>query len=357
MAHVHHRAFAADRNGALIAAIDGAELLVWSGAELQPIWKRFADVAWVDVGVSEDAVWTLDLDGVVQQRRRADGELLHTWPLLRGAGARISVLGRRVAAASADEVAWIVEGEAKARVEVAGCRALAWSADGTKLAIAEAVGALTVVDTVSATALGRVTVGGPPADVDWCLDGYWYVTVGRRMRPVRADGGAVAPPRATRAEQVRMVTDVAEGGLLAMLVGPRDVEFTTLDLSVALGAVSVGRDIVGIAAGPRGEVYLGLMHGDVQRVDLYTGSSDAALPHDGRARVLWPSDVRIDTALVRGQLVRRRVGSAAIATALNPDLPALSVWWTAAAWMFGGAFVLIVCTLMFWGILRYRGVW
>ena len=356
MAAVHYRAFAADRDGTLLAAIDGAELLVWTGAELQPVWKRFANVAWTDVGVSGDAVWTVDLDGAIEERRRADGELMHRYVVLSGAGARIAVLGRRVAVASAAEVVWIVDGVAVGKVELAKVAALAWSADGQRIAAAEADGAVTVIDALKVEVLGRISVGGPPTDVDWCADGYWYVTVGRRLRPVRADGGMVAPPRAARGETIRSVVDVADGGLLALLVGPREVEITTLDLSVALGRIAVGRDIIGIAGGPQGRIYLGLQYGDIQRVDLYTGSSDAALPHEGRARVLWPSDVRIESAQVRGQLVRRRVGGGAIAIARNPDLPALSTWWRVVGWVVGGLFALLLSVLLFWGVMRYRGV-
>lgn len=356
MASVTWRAFAADRDGTLLAALDGPELLVWGGADLQPMWKQFASVSWVDVAVDAGAVWTLDLDGVVEQRRRADGELQRRTPLVKGPGVRLALRGVRIAACSAREVVWIIDEQSQGRVMVDDVVALSWSADGHLLAAAEAAGAVTIIDTEIGEVVGRVSVGGPPVDVDWCVDGYWNVSVGRRLRPVRIDGGKVAPPRTVRADTIRQVTEVAEGGLLALLVGPRQVEIATLDLTRMLGTITVGRDIVGIAGGGQAWLFLGLEHGDLERVDLFTGSDAAAVPHEGRARVMWPSDVRIDTTSLRGVLVHRRVGDAPIAEQLDPDAPPESPWWVAVAWFFGGLMVFLVAAVVVAAILRMNGI-
>lgn len=356
MAAVTWRAFAADRDGTLLAALDGPELLVWGGVDLQPVWKQFASVSWVDVAVDMGAVWTLDLDGVIEQRRRADGELQRRTPMVKGPGVRLAIRAGRIAACSPHEVAWIIDDQHHGRVGLSDVVALSWSGDGHLLAAAESTGAVTVIDTETAEVLGRVAVGGSPVDVDWCVDGYWNVSTGRRLRPVRIDGARVAPPRTVRAETIRQVTEVAEGGLLALLVGPRQVEVATLDLSRMLGSITVGRDIVGIAGGGPSWLFLGLEHGDVERVDLFSGSDAAALPHEGRARVMWGSDVRIDTAGLRGVLVHRRVGDAPIAQQLDPDAPPQSPWWMALAWFFGGLMVLLVAGVVVYAILRMNNI-
>jgi hypothetical protein len=133
------------------------------------------------------------------------------------------------------------------------------------------------------------------------------------------------------------------------LVGP--------DGDVALGGVTVGRAVSGVATGGRGVLFIGLDHGEVQRVDLLSGQAIASAPHEGRARVPWASDVRVDQGRLRGLLARRQAGRAELAVQLDPDVVEDELsWWTVALWASAALAVVVLALGIAWWILRGRGL-
>lgn len=347
---------AADPSGRLIVALEGAELLAWSGEGMEPAWQTLGDGLYADVAVGEGEVWALGADGSVEQRRPADGALVHRVRPEVGAGRRLA-LGHGVLIVVGDDgVAWLRRGTPEGRVALRGVTAAAVGDGGTRALLLDEEGTATVVDLAARVATGRVTAGGPPVDGGWLSDGYWRLAVGRRLRPLRADGAAVAAAAPALEQAPLRIVPVLDGAALAVLVDRRRVQLVSPDGAVGYGTVTFGRDVTGLAALHHGGLIFGLQHGDVHRLDLLRGSGQPGRSHEGRARVAWAVDVRVDEARLRGLVANRAAGGQPLAVYVPPMQGSSDSRWAWVAAGIGTLIAVLIAALITWWIVRsYAG--
>jgi hypothetical protein len=144
------------------------------------------------------------------------------------------------------------------------------------------------------------------------------------------------------------------GLLAAIQVSAQRVVLASVDTGLMVGELSLGRDIVGMSGGPRGALWIGLRHGDVQRVGLLLGERAVGGSHEGRAQVPWPIEVKVDAARLRGMLARHQAGGAALSEYVPPPEPTSSVKWT--AWRVAGLVLAGVLTAVAtWWLLHRMG--
>jgi hypothetical protein len=312
------QAFSVGPDGRLAASVDGAEVLAWSGDDLRPLWKDLGDAVFAGVAIDSQAVWLIDQEGTLQRRRREDGEVLHQRQVLTGRPVAIAAVDGHVLVVGEQVVHYLIGTELRAIVTLAGVVAVAISADARWAALAEGGGALTVLDLSVPGPCGRLEVGGRPSSVVWSREGFWLVAVGHRLRPVRADGRQIAAPRGCTSAPVDQLTLSAQGVIAAVRMGPNEVALLHVEDARATGTIKLGREIVGVAGGPHGLLWLGLRHGDLQRFDLLSGETTLAGSHAGRARVAFATDVRFDPADVRGMLARHLAGGEPLSVYVPP---------------------------------------
>jgi hypothetical protein len=70
--------FAYDRGGNLIVIGDGSEVLVHSGADESPLWRKTLDAPLAGVGATSDTVITLDANGQLRLWSGKTGEPIDT---------------------------------------------------------------------------------------------------------------------------------------------------------------------------------------------------------------------------------------------------------------------------------------
>jgi hypothetical protein len=312
------QAFSVAADGRVVASVDGSEVLAWSGEELLPLWKDLGDAVFVAVAVDARGVWLLDEEGMLQQRRLEDGALVNGHKVLDGPGVALAAGDGHLIVAGKEVVLYLRGVDLCARIPLAGVVAVAVSHDGRRAALAESAGAVTVLDLTVPKVIGRIEVGGRPSAVCWSREGYWLVAVGHRLRPLRADGQQVAPPRGCTEAPVDELVLAVHGVISAVRCGPHRIDLLATEGGTRCGSIKVGREIVGIAGGPHGALWVGLRHGDVQRFDLLSGVVSLSHSHPGRARVPWPVDTELDPAQVRGLLARHLAGGQPLSEYVPP---------------------------------------
>ncbi len=311
------QAFDVGDEGNLVASIDGAEALVWAADSRQPLWKCVGEALYRDVAISSAGVWLVDAAGTLEHRRLVDGGLIHRVPLFEGAAHHVVAHRDHVVAADARGLVVACRGTVLARIELPSITDLAISSEGA--AAVDDLGSITVLSYDPPRASGRIAVGGPATAVAWHPGGYWVVGVARRLRPVSVDGGTVYPPVGVGLCDVERLCIAVDGTVAIVQTGPRDIAAFSWPQGQPLDGVRVGRDIIGVDAAPRGALWMGLRHGDVQGFHLLSGAIDAMAPHEGRARVPWGVDARIDPARIRGLHARRQAGAGPLAVFVLPE--------------------------------------
>jgi hypothetical protein len=311
------QAFAIASDGSLVASIDGAEALVWTTERGEPLWKCVGEALYVDVAVSTAGVWLIDASGVLEHRRLVDGSLQQRLRVLAERPSKVVAFRDHVVCADSKGVVWLTRGVPIARAEMVGVRDLAIGNE--HVGVVDEGGSLGIFELETGQALRRVAVGGPPDSLLWHPGGYWVVAVARRLVPIAWDGNSVHQPVGLGESDIAGMSFGVDGTVAVVRHEPRELRVFGWPTGEPLGSLRIGRDVIGLGSGRRGALWLGLRHGDVQGFDLLTGQIDAAAPHEGRARVPWGVDARVEVARIRGLNANRQAGGLPIAIWVPPE--------------------------------------
>jgi hypothetical protein len=273
------------------------------------------------VAATRDAIWLIDDEGWAEKRRLEDGAVQHRVRVTDGIPTALAATESCVLVACPDHVSVIQAGAVVARVHVAGVVDLAVSTDGTRAAALEREGALTVWALPNLEISSRIAVGGRATGVVWSPEGHWLVATGHELRVVREDGGEVSKPSGLLLAPAGRLAISVHGVIAAVQLGPRRVGLVHVADAEPVGELSVGRDVVGITGGPRGKLWLGLRHGEVQRVDLLTGEARTAVSHANRARIPWAFEASFQHRQIAGMLARHLAGGAPLSEYIPPPEP------------------------------------
>src|SRR5512141_1344166 len=123
--------FAYDPTGNVIVTVDGAEGLVYSGEDCEPLWRKTLEAKVAGVGSTSDEVVTPDRHGNVvwwdagsggkNDEEELEGETFHGLAVDRDGIAAVLV---------DSELALVEPGEKARRVELGRACSVAWSSDG-----------------------------------------------------------------------------------------------------------------------------------------------------------------------------------------------------------------------------------
>lgn len=346
------QAFAVSPDGVVLASIDGAEVLVWTSERGEPLWKAVGDALYIDVDVSSNGVFLIDASGVFEHRRISDGSLEHRFRLLGSTPVCVRAHREHVVACDATTLVWVIRGTPTMRAELPGVVAV--DIGNNLVGAVDAGGSLSVFHLDEATTIGRIAVGGPPTDLSWHPGGYWVVAVARRLVPISHDASAVHVAVGLGETDVQSMVFGVNGSVAVVNAEPRQVGMFAWPSGEPLGNLRIGRDIIGFGPGRRGALWLGLRHGDVQGFDLMSGQIDAAAPHEGRARVPWGVDARVEVARVRGLHASKQAGGLPLAIwVAREDDDGPPRWVILIAKALGILFVVSIVAGLFWVLAVY----
>ena len=171
----------------VIVLADGPELLVYSAANDQGLWKAMAEDVLMGVGATEDQVLSVDATGKITAYRPVDGHQLFqvetdSSPITMTVSADGHCL---ILEASA--ICVVRPGADPLRVGWETPRAAAWGPDSASIGIGGADGTFAVVDPASGGAWGTQALGAPIRGVAWRPDGTWAVAHGQQISFVSSE--------------------------------------------------------------------------------------------------------------------------------------------------------------------------
>jgi hypothetical protein len=287
--------FAYDRSGSVLACIDGAECLVYSASDEQPLWSARAQAELVAVGSTPGEVVAADGAGRLYRWEALGGAAMATVEL--GAPARaLSVARDGACAVLGDGAAQVIAGgRAPRKIEAPGAEALALRDDGGALALGTA-GGLRVIE-LRDGGEKRIELDGPARSIAWNVRGFWVAAVGDRLWRVSADGSDKTSLLRAPGGSPGLLACSADGGLIACQMTPGELHVIAAPERV--GLLRYKRPVVGLAFGPDVWLGVGLDAGDCNRIDLASGAIQRSDPHAGRARTEWKVSVELDKQKIK----------------------------------------------------------
>jgi DNA-binding beta-propeller fold protein YncE len=311
--------FAYPPNGNLMVLADGPDLLVYSGANDQGLWKLLAEDVLIGVGATETHVYALDAGGTLLQYRALNGEELSRLPLdVSPMGMAVSPEGH-VAAWTASDLVLVRPGEDPRPVSLGSPRLAAWGPGSASVGVGGGDGTFSAVDPASGAAWGQLPLGGAIRGVCWCASkgGAWAVAHDQQIDFVSGDGQQTVDSIAVGAP-VGEVAVSLDGAFLAVVVEDRAVRVYELHGNTSAGDVSFEREIAHIAFGPDAWLGFGFDDGDANRLDLVTGKMTRTQAHPGRGQNAWAMQAQLNHPLLRGARANVAAGGASIAQHVQP---------------------------------------
>jgi len=304
--------YAYSKSGNLIVLADGPELLVYSAANDQGLWKTMAEDILLGVGATEEQVLSLDASGRITAYRPVDGQQLfqvetQTSPLTM----EVSPDGH-CAILEASALCIVRPGVDPLRLAWETPRQVAWGPDSASLGIGGADGTFAAVDPGSGGAWGSQQLGSPITGVCFRPDGTWAVAHGQQISFVSGDGTEITSvlPVAGAAGEVAISDD---GSILAVVVDKQRVQVFELHGNAPVGDITFQRDVSHLRFGPKLWLGFGFDDGDANRLDVATGTITRTQAHPGRAQNAWAMNASVNHALVRGAIANVASSGAAIA--------------------------------------------
>lgn len=349
--------YAYSMSGNLIVLADGPELLVYSAANDQGLWKLMCEDVLVGVGVTEAQVLAVDAAGRVSAYRPIDGQKLFDLDT-DAAPITMRVSEEGHALILEDQALCVVRpGVDPVRVGWSGPRHAAWEPGSATFGVGGEDGTFAIVDPASAAPLGTVNLGSAITGVAWRADGTWAVAHGQQVSFIKL--GAFVEELGRSAEvagtlpvnlPVGEVTVSVDGSILAVMAGPQAVNLFELAGNAPVGTVSFQRDIAHIQFGPKHWLGFGFDDGDANRIDVASGKITRTQAHQGRGQNAWAMNASVNQALVRGGIANVAAKGAAIAEKGKPKFTKpkkrgkkVNTWLIIAA--AGGAFMVVFILL------------
>jgi hypothetical protein len=276
--------------GSVVVSTDGAEILVYDAHDEAPRWRKTLAAPVADVAAVHGEIVAIDAKGRIERFAAAGGEA-KARASVDGAPRAIDVSDSGAIAVALAERVVVVDGDAATSIDLAGARALAW--DGARLAIGTDGGKVVVLEGDRTIATGDV--GDPVRGVARRHGRGWLATAGDRVAGVDAEG---------RVERLLEVKDGSPSAIACSLDGALAVLKVARNKAnvVALGSretiasiVYAEREIARAAIADDGRfVWIGLVGGDANKIDLDSEDVYRTDPHEGRERRRWIVRAKID---------------------------------------------------------------
>jgi WD40 repeat protein len=289
--------FAYDRGGNLIVIGDNSEVLVHSGADESPLWRKTLDAPLAGVGATADTVITLDANGKLTWWGGKTGQQGDSASLGSAPRALAVKNDGTCAVALPESVVIVNRMQEKRTLLVANAAALAFSDSGSHLAIGTDDGRLRVFPAHGDDPIGSTEVQEPVRSVAWNGNNFWIVTSGDRVFRVDAEGKS--SEQLTRAGGMTpdCVACSADGSLFAMRLDPKTVVVLAYPSKDTAATIQyIDRRAVGLAFGPAPYFGVGLDSGDGNKINLRTKDVNRTDTHPGRTHNRWMLSVAIETS-------------------------------------------------------------
>ncbi len=328
-----------DRHGAVAVCCDGPELLAYSGANDQAIWKQFTQGILVGVVVAGNDVATVDADGHVIWWRKLDGARMRDVRLdVAAAGLAANPADGTLAVMSAQGVVLVTPKGDFNILEREGVAAVTFG-QGT-LAIAYDNGVIEVIELGSGAELGVIEVHAKPTDMTWSNLGYFVVAAGTALHlislqdvpppppPPGADPKTYKPPPPEKrwglAQQIAIgptgYVEASNNGILVLATaGPNDAVVVEMHSFQLAGKLSASREITGLGFGNNNWCGVGLEDMACNRVDLVMGKLTRCQPGLGRSPSTWGLKHELNQPLIRGAIAMAQAQGQAIAERVQAD--------------------------------------
>jgi len=334
--------FAYAQSGQVVVLADGPELLVYSGANDQGMWKVMATDIFMGVGYTKDQVYAVDGSGRLSLYRLIDGHEqgrvdtdASPWGLVVDPDGDCALLG-------AGSVVLVPRGKAPIKVELASPRQAAFRPGGGQIAVGGADGGVTIVDAATGEVVASTALAGPIVGVRWRSTGQWAVAHGAQIDLL--DPETLEPQKTLTIDApIRRFSLSADGSLCAVQVADGLVRLYELASDLSIGEVEFQRTLYGMEFGPGTWLAFGFDDGDANRLDVMTGKMTRTQAHIGRGQNAWAMNVRVNHAAVRGVVVGMAAGGQQIAKHNIPKIPKKrkSWFWYAV----GGVVVFVLLTI------------
>ncbi|MCK6591944.1 MAG: hypothetical protein L6Q76_30705 [Polyangiaceae bacterium] len=306
--------FAYDRGGNLIVIGDNNEVLVHSGADESPLWRKTLDAVLAGVGATSDAVITLDANGKLTWWSGTSGQESGSVSLNDAPRALATKPDGTCAVALPESILIVNRAQEKRKLLVANAGALAFSDNGSHLAVGTDDGRVRVFPAHGDDPVGSTEVQEPVRSIAWNGNNFWLVTSGDRV--FRVEAGGTSCEQITRAGGMTpdCVACSADGSLFALRLDPKTVvvlAYPSKDTAATFQYMD--RRAVGLAFGPAPYFGVGLDSGDANKFNLATKDVHRTDTHPGRTHNRWMLSVSIETSALpasyRGEEKGGRVAS------------------------------------------------
>jgi hypothetical protein len=291
--------FAYDKSGSVIACVDQAELLAYSGSDEHPMWRHTCEAPLAGVGTTPGEVVSVDVEGRLSRWEALSGSRLHQVEL--GSTARaLSVARDGTCAVLLDQMVAVVSGGRVTRkVPLPGATAIALSDDGARLAIGSEQGRVHIHDVRAGIESATSEVGDSVRGICWNVQGFWLATAGERICRVNPNGGEASSIIKASGRKPEHLASSADGVLIACQMERGEVNLVMLPSKEMVGTLSYQRSVEGLAFGPDVWLGVGLDRGDGNKINLVTGACHRTDTHPGRAHNSWELLVNVDKEKIR----------------------------------------------------------
>ncbi len=312
--------YAYPRNEQLFLMGDGPELLAFSAANDQGLWRQFVDDVLVGVGGTSEQVYGLDAGGRLLSFRPIDGQSLgavdtgvEPYRMVVSPDGACAILhpgGLLLVLPSGQHHAHVMHEPS----------AVAFSADLRRVAVGTSKGTLQIIELEPAAVppeqdsppATQLQLGHSIAGIDALPDGGWVVGAGPALVVIRGKDLKITR-QVPFQEPVVDVAASADGALVAVALGGQQIQVIEMVGSANVGTIRFDRAISHLMFGKGHRLGISFDDGDANRLDLSTGALSRTQAHPGRGQNAWSVQPDINLPLIRGAVARQAASGRVIA--------------------------------------------
>jgi len=291
--------FAYDRGGNLIVIGDGSEVLVHSGADESPLWRKKLGASLAGVGATADAVITLEANGKLHWWNGKSGQEGETVSLNASPRALAVAPDGTCAVSLPESIVIVNRAQQRRTLLVPNAGALAFSDSGSHLAVGSDDGRVRVFPAHGDDAIGSTEVQEPIRSLAWNGNNFWIATSGDRVFRVDHDGKASEELTQATGTTPDCAACSADGSLIALRLDPKTVVVLAYPSKDTAATIQyIDRRAVGLGFGPTPYFGVGLDSGDGNKINLATKGVHRTDTHQGRTHNRWMVSVAIESGVL-----------------------------------------------------------